>query len=66
LFGKVAAVGMPSFRSRAAGYDVGAAVTVTIAEELLRFTMTCREVAVPRKLFAADTRLSLLSFTDAS
>jgi hypothetical protein len=65
LFGKVAAVGMPSFRSRAARYDVGAAVTVTIAEEP-RFTMTCREVAVPRKLFAAYTRLSLLSVTDAN
>jgi hypothetical protein len=65
LFGKVAAVGMPSFRSRAAGYDIGAAVTVTIAEEL-RFMMTFRKVAVPRKLIAADTRLSLLSFTDAS
>jgi hypothetical protein len=65
LLGKVAAVRMPSFRSRAAAYDSSAAVTVTIAEEL-GFMVTLRKAAVPLKHIAADTRLSLLSFTDAS
>ena len=65
LYGRVAALMMPVFKSRCLGALPGCHVPLEMIAEL-QFILQFLWVAIPRTLVAHETRLPLLIFTDAA